>query len=53
VCGPLAHTYYPTNFGLSTTRYSRGSASDYTSMQDSIAKQIRVWLPIQVIFIGE
>ena len=47
------HTYYPTNFGLSTTPYSWGSSSDYTSMQDSIAQQIRVWLPTQVIFIGE
>jgi endoglucanase len=47
------HTYYPTNFGLSTTPYNWGSAADYTSMQDSIAKQIRVWLPTQVIFIGE
>jgi endoglucanase len=47
------HTYYPTNFGLSTTPYNWGSAADYTSMQDSIAKQIRVWLPTQVIFVGE
>ena len=47
------HTYYPTNFGLSTTPYAWGSASDYTSMQDSISQQIRVWLPTQVIFIGE
>jgi len=47
------HTYYPTNFGLSTTPYAWGSASDYTSMQNSIAQQIRVWLPTQVIFIGE
>jgi endoglucanase len=47
------HTYYPTNFGLSTTPYSWGSASDYTSMQNSITQQIRVWLPTQVIFIGE
>jgi endoglucanase len=47
------HTYYPTNFGLSTTPYSWGSASDYTNMQNSIAKEIRVWLPTQVIFIGE
>jgi endoglucanase len=47
------HTYYPTNFGLSTTSYSWGSASDYTNMQNSIAKEIRVWLPTQVIFIGE
>jgi endoglucanase len=47
------HTYYPTNFGLSTTPYSWGSSSDYTSMQNSIAQQIRVWLPTQVIFIGE
>ena len=47
------HTYHPTNFGLSTTPYSWGSASDYTNMQNSIAKEIRVWLPTQVIFIGE
>jgi endoglucanase len=47
------HTYYPTNFGLSTTPYSWGSANDYTSMQNSIAQQIRVWLPTQVIFVGE
>ena len=47
------HTYYPTNFGLSTTPYAWGSASDYTSMQSSISQQIRVWLPTQVIFIGE
>jgi endoglucanase len=47
------HTYYPTNFGLSTTPYSWGSASDYTSMQNSISQQIRVWLPSQVVFVGE
>jgi endoglucanase len=47
------HTYYPTNFGLSTTPYAWGSSSDYTSMQNSIAQQIRVWLPTQVIFVGE
>ena len=47
------HTYYPTNFGLSTTPYAWGSSSDYTSMQNSIAQQIRVWLPTQVVFIGE
>jgi endoglucanase len=47
------HTYYPTNFGLSTTPYAWGSASDYTSMQASVEKEIRVWLPTQVIFIGE
>ena len=47
------HTYYPTNFGLSTTPYAWGSASDYTSMQNSIAQQIRVWLPTQIIFVGE
>jgi endoglucanase len=47
------HTYYPTNFGLSTTPYAWGSAADYTSMQNSISQQIRVWLPTQVIFIGE
>jgi endoglucanase len=47
------HTYYPTNFGLSTTAYAWGSSSDYTNMQNSIAKQIRVWLPTQVVMIGE
>ncbi len=47
------HTYYPTNFGLSTTPYAWGSSADYTSMQNSIAQQIRVWLPTQVIFVGE
>ena len=47
------HTYYPTNFGLSTTPYAWGSSSDYTNMQNSIAQQIRVWLPTQVVFIGE
>src|SRR6185312_4466756 len=47
------HTYYPTNFGLSTTPYAWGSASDYTNMQNSIAQQIRVWLPTQVVIIGE
>jgi len=47
------HTYYPTNFGLSTTPYAWGSDSDYTSMENSISQQIRVWLPTQVIFIGE
>ena len=47
------HTYYPTNFGLSETPYAWGSSSDYTSMQDSITQQIRVWLPTQPIVIGE
>jgi len=47
------HTYFPTNFGLSTTPYAWGSPSDYTDMQSSIADQIRVWLPTQVVFIGE
>jgi endoglucanase len=47
------HTYYPTNFGLSKTPYAWGSASDYTNMQNSIAKEIRVWLPTQAVFIGE
>jgi endoglucanase len=47
------HTYYPTNFGLSETPYAWGSSSDYTSMQNSIAQQIRVWLPTQPIVIGE
>ena len=39
------HTYYPTNFGLSTTPYAWGSTTDYTNMQNSITKQLRVWLP--------
>jgi endoglucanase len=47
------HTYYPTNFGLSTTPYSWGSAADYTSMQNEVSKELRVWLPTQVLFIGE
>ena len=47
------HTYYPTNFGLSETPYAWGSSSDYTSMQNSITQQIRVWLPTQPIVIGE
>jgi endoglucanase len=47
------HTYYPTNFGLSTTPYAWGSATDYTNMKNSLAQEIRVWLPTQVIFIGE
>jgi endoglucanase len=47
------HTYYPTNFGLSTNPYAWGSSSDYTSMQNSIAQQIRVWLPTQVVVVGE
>jgi endoglucanase len=47
------HTYFPTNFGLSTTPYAWGSASDYTDMQNSISQQIRVWLPTQVVVIGE
>ena len=47
------HTYYPTNFGLSTNPYAWGSASDYSDMQRSIAQQIRVWLPTQAIVIGE
>jgi endoglucanase len=47
------HTYFPTNFGLSTTPYAWGSASDYTDMQNSITKEIRVWLPTQPVFIGE
>jgi endoglucanase len=47
------HTYYPTNFGLGTTAYAWGSATDYTNMQSSISTQIRVWLPTQPIVIGE
>ena len=47
------HTYYPTNFGLSTTPYAWGSTTDYTNMENSITKQLRVWLPTQPIVIGE
>jgi endoglucanase len=47
------HTYFPTNFGLSQTPYAWGSVADYTDMKNSIAQQIRVWLPTQPIFIGE
>ena len=47
------HTYYPINFGLSETRYAWGSADDYTSMRDSLAQQLRVWLPTQPVLIGE
>ena len=47
------HTYYPTNFGLSETPYAWGSVADYTAMRDSIAQEIRVWLPSQAVFIGE
>jgi len=47
------HTYYPTNFGLSTTQYAWGSSDDYTSMQHSIDQNLRVWMPTQPILIGE
>jgi endoglucanase len=47
------HTYQPTNFGLSETRYAWGSADDYTSMRNSIMQEIRAWLPTQPIVIGE
>ena len=47
------HTYYPTNFGLSETRYAWGSADDYTSMQNSLAQDLRGWLPTQPVVIGE
>jgi len=47
------HTYEPTNFGLSETRYAWGSADDYTSMRDSLAQELRVWLPTQPVLIGE
>ena len=47
------HTYYPTNFGLSQTRYAWGSADDYTSMQNSLSQELRVWLPTQPVVIGE
>jgi endoglucanase len=46
------HTYEPTNFGLSTSPYAWGSASDYTSMEQSV-QQIRSWLPTQAVVIGE
>jgi endoglucanase len=46
------HTYYPTNFGLSTTPYAWGSASDYTSMSNSIT-QILGWLPGWAVVVGE
>jgi endoglucanase len=46
------HTYYPTNFGLSTSPYAWGSASDYTSMASSV-QQIRGWLPDWGIVVGE
>jgi aryl-phospho-beta-D-glucosidase BglC (GH1 family) len=46
------HTYYPTNFGLSTNPYAWGSASDYTSMASSV-QQIRSWLPDWGIVVGE
>ena len=47
------HTYHPTNFGLSETRYAWGSVDDYTSMRNSIALEIRAWLPTQPVVIGE
>jgi len=47
------HTYYPTNFGLSQTRYAWGSADDYTSMSNSLSQELRVWLPTQPVVIGE
>ena len=47
------HTYHPTNFGLSETRYAWGSADDYTNMRNSIAQELRVWLPSQPVVIGE
>jgi endoglucanase len=46
------HTYQPTNFGLSTSPYAWGSASDYTSMANSVT-QILGWLPNWGIVIGE
>ena len=46
------HTYYPTNFGLSTTPYAWGSASDYTSMSNSVT-QIQGWLPGWGVVVGE
>jgi endoglucanase len=46
------HTYQPTNFGLSTTPYAWGSASDYTGMSSSVT-QILGWLPNWGIVIGE
>ena len=46
------HTYYPTNFGLSTTPYAWGSASDYTTMSSSVT-QILGWLPGWGVVVGE
>jgi len=46
------HTYQPTNFGLSTTPYAWGSASDYTGMTSSVT-QILGWLPGWGVVIGE
>jgi endoglucanase len=46
------HTYYPTNFSLTTTPYAWGSSTDYTNMAESVAL-IRSWLPTQAVVIGE
>ena len=46
------HTYYPTNFGLSTTPYAWGSSADYTNMANSVT-QLRGWLPNWGVVIGE
>jgi endoglucanase len=46
------HTYQPTNFGLSTSPYAWGSASDYTGMSNSVT-QILGWLPGWAVVIGE
>ncbi len=47
------HTYFPTNFGLSTTPFAWGSSTDYTNMQNEVSEQIRVWLPTQAVCVGE
>ncbi len=51
------HTYFPNqnpNFCLSNNQVNWGTtAADYTAMEESITKAIRVWLPTQVIFVGE
>jgi endoglucanase len=46
------HTYYPTNFGLSTSPYAWGSSTDYTNMASSVT-QILGWLPGWGVVIGE
>ena len=43
----LASHLLPDELRPEQTPYAWGSSSDYTSMQNSIAQQIRVWLPTQ------